>query len=89
MFDRIVKAQPDLVVLANLSTSVGGAAAWEQGLGGILSRLGKRKGLAVAVMRDTPRVPVRRADVRSARTVARPGYQRGVSIPSGRPPALA
>lgn len=56
MFDRIVKAQPDLVVLANLSTSVGGAAAWEQGLGGILSRLGKQ-GLAVAVMRDTPRVP--------------------------------
>lgn len=57
MLHRIVQARPDLVVLANLSTGAGGAEAWQQGLGRMLSRLSAQR-LEVAVMRDTPRVPV-------------------------------
>ncbi len=57
MLNRIVQARPDLVVLANLSTGVGGADAREQGLGRMLGRLAAQR-LEVAVMRDTPRVPV-------------------------------
>lgn len=56
MLNRIVRARPDLVVLANLSTGVGGADAWERGLARMLSRLAAER-LDVAVMRDTPRVP--------------------------------
>lgn len=57
MLDRIVKARPDLVVLANLSTDVGDAETWRHGLDSMLSRL-TAAGLDAAVMRDTPRVPV-------------------------------
>lgn len=57
MLQRILQERPDLVVLANLSTDIGGADAWRNGLDKRLTSL-TAAGLDVAVMRDTPRVPV-------------------------------